>query len=133
SGNHRLVVTFAVPVTFTGANTSCGSVMTTSGNGTSQVTVDLTGVPNASRCSVTLNAVTDGPSAPGDASFPANFLEGDTTGNGAVNSSDLSQTQSQSGQGVGPSNSREHVTVNGSINSPHSRVVSSRSCNALPV
>jgi hypothetical protein len=132
SGNHQLVVTFAVPVTFTGANTSCGSVMTTSGNGTSVVTIDLTGVPNASRCSVTLNGVTDGPSTPGDASFPANFLEGDTTGNGAVNSSDISQTQSQSGQGVGAANFREDVTVNGLINSSDISVVQSRSGTALP-
>jgi len=132
SGNHQLVVTFAVPVTFAGASTSCGSVMTTSGNGTSAVTINLTGVPNASRCSVTLNGVTDGTSAPGDASVPANFLEGDTTGNGAVNSSDISQTQSQSGQGVGAGNFREDVTVNGLINSSDISVVQSRSGTALP-
>ena len=44
-------------------------------------------------------------------------LLGDTTGNGAVNSSDISQTQSQSGQAATASNFREDVTVNGLINS----------------
>jgi hypothetical protein len=131
SGNHQLVVTFAVPVTFTGASTSCGSVMSTS-TSANHVTINLTGVPNASRCAVILNGVTDGPSAPGDARVPANFLEGDTTANGAVNSSDISQTQSQSGQGVTSSNFREDVTVNGFINSSDIGVVQSRSGSALP-
>jgi hypothetical protein len=131
SGNHQLVVTFAVPVTFTGATTSCGSVMSTSTSG-NQVTVNLTGVPNASRCAVTLNGVTDGPSAPGDARVPANFLEGDTTGNGAVNSSDISQTQSQSGQPVTSSNFREDITVNGLINSSDIGAVQAKSGTALP-
>lgn len=132
SGNHQIVAKFAVPVTFTGASTTCGSVMGTSGNATTEVTIDLTGVPNASRCAVTLNGVTDGPSAPGDARFPANFLEGDTTANGAVNSSDISQTQSQSGQGIGSGNFREDVTVNGLINSSDISLVQSKSGTALP-
>ncbi|MDX6559502.1 MAG: large repetitive protein [Blastocatellia bacterium] len=131
SGNHQLVVTFAVPVTFTGVSTSCGSVMSTSTSG-DEVTINLTGVPNASRCSVVLNGVTDGPSAPGDARVPVNFLEGDTTANGAVNSSDISQTQSQSGQGVDSGNFREDVTVNGLINSSDISLVQSKSGTALP-
>jgi len=42
---------------------------------------------------------------------------GDTTGNGVVNSTDIAQTQSQSGQAVTSSNFREDVTVNGLIKS----------------
>jgi hypothetical protein len=79
-----------------------------------------------------LNGVTDGPSAAGDASVPVNFLEGDTTANGAVNSSDITQTQSQSGQGVTLSNFREDVTVNGLINSSDIGAVQSKSGTALP-
>ncbi|HEV3243551.1 MAG TPA: dockerin type I domain-containing protein [Chthoniobacterales bacterium] len=45
------------------------------------------------------------------------LLAGDTTGNGTVNSSDISQTQSQSGLPLTPDNFREDVTVNGAINS----------------
>ena len=59
-------------------------------------------------------------------------LEGDTTANRAVNSSDISQTQSQSGQSVTGSNFREDVTVNGLINSSDISLVQSRSGTALP-
>lgn len=59
-------------------------------------------------------------------------LEGDTTANKSVNSSDISKTQSQSGQPVTASNFREDVTVNGLINSSDISVVQSRSGTALP-
>jgi hypothetical protein len=59
-------------------------------------------------------------------------LLGDTTGNGAVNSSDIAQTQSQSGQPVTSFNFREDVTVNGLINSSDIALVQSKSGTALP-
>jgi hypothetical protein len=59
-------------------------------------------------------------------------LAGDTTGNGFVNSSDIAQTQSQSGQPVTSSNFREDVTVNGVINSSDIALVQSESGTALP-
>jgi hypothetical protein len=58
-------------------------------------------------------------------------LEGDTTANGKVNSSDISQTQSQSGQPVTAANFREDVTVNGLINSSDISMVQSRSGTGL--
>ena len=64
--------------------------------------------------------------------IPVGVLEGDTTANRAVNSSDISQTQSQSGQQVTNGNFREDVTVNGFINSSDISVVQSRSGTALP-
>ena len=131
NGNHEIVVTFAVPVTISGAETTCGTIAGTNPNG-NQVTIDLTGVPNASRCAVTINGVTDGTAIPGNARVPVNFLAGDTTGNGSVNSSDIAQTQSQSGQLVTLSNFREDVTVNGSINSSDIATVQSKSGTALP-
>jgi hypothetical protein len=58
----------------------------------------------------------------GDVASPQmGVLIGDTTGNGAVNSSDIAQTQSQSGQAVTSSNFREDVTANGAITAPTSR------------
>jgi len=131
NGDHQIVITFPVPVNFTDAQTSCGTVDSTSMSG-NDVTINLTGVPNASRCTVTLNGVTDGPSTPGAATVPVNFLLGDTTANGSVNSSDISQTQSQSGQPVSSSNFREDVTVNGQINSSDISLVQSKSGTALP-
>ena len=44
-------------------------------------------------------------------------LLGDTTGNGEVNSSDVSETKAQSGAVVSQANCRQDVTANGAINS----------------
>jgi hypothetical protein len=68
----------------------------------------------------------------GDVIVPMDVLIGDTTANRAVNSSDVAQTQSQSGQPVNSSNFREDVTVNGSINSSDIAFVQSKSGTALP-
>jgi len=59
-------------------------------------------------------------------------LVGDTTASGAVNSSDIAQTQSQSGQPVTSSNFREDVTVSGAINSSDIALVQSKSGTGLP-
>jgi hypothetical protein len=58
-------------------------------------------------------------------------LIGDTTGNAAINSSDIAQTQSQSGQPVTSLNFREDVTANGLINSSDIALVQSKSGTAL--
>jgi hypothetical protein len=59
-------------------------------------------------------------------------LIGDTTGNRTVNSSDIAQVQSQSGQTVTSANFRENVTVSGSINSSDIALVQSKSGTGLP-
>jgi hypothetical protein len=59
-------------------------------------------------------------------------LLGDTTANGFVNSADVSQTQSQSGQPVTGANFREDVTANGFINSADVSLVQSKSGTSLP-
>jgi hypothetical protein len=74
--------------------------------------------------------VSDGTST-GNVSLPVAVLEGDTTPNGHVNSTDISQTQSQSGQPVTGTNFREDVTVNGLINSSDISMVQSRSGTGL--
>ena len=131
NGNHQIVVTFAVPVTFSGATTSCGTVASTSTSG-NQVTINLTGVPNPARCSVTLNGVTDGSSPAGDATFPVNFLAGDTNADRFVDSADISQTKSQSGHAVTGTNFREDVNVDGFVDSADIAFVKSKSGTALP-
>jgi hypothetical protein len=68
----------------------------------------------------------------GNVSIPMGALAGDTTANGLVNSSDISQTQAQSGQPVGLNNFREDVTVNGLINSSDISFVQTRSGTGLP-
>ena len=135
SKNHKVVITFAVPVTVTSANMTPGAGGTGSASGFSvnntEVTVNLTNVSNPQTLSVNLVGVSGGGNS-GNVSVPMSVLEGDTTGNGAVNSSDISQTQSQSGQSVTLSNFREDVTANGLINSSDIADVQQHSGTALP-
>jgi hypothetical protein len=132
TNDYQVVVTFGGPVTVSNAEVTqgTGSVSSTSTNN-NQVFIDLTGVTNAQTIQITLFAVNDSTST-ADVSIPMSILIGDTTGNGAVNSSDIAQTQSQSGQPVSGSNFREDVTVNGLINSSDISLVQSRSGTALP-
>ena len=131
SGNHQLVVTFAAPISFTGVTTSCGSVSGTTNSG-NQLTINLTGVPNPSRCSVTIQGVTDGLSAARDIIIPANFLIGDTNADSFTDAVDVSQTASQSGHAVTNSNFREDVNVDGFIDAVDVSLVKSKSGSALP-
>jgi hypothetical protein len=140
NGDYQVVVTFAVPITSvssavavpaTGGTASVVGAPIVSGT---EVTINLTNVSNAQRLTINLIGVNDGANTT-NLSVPMAVLIGDTTGNGAVNSSDLSQTQSQSGQpvvsGMSP-NFREDVTVNGLINSSDISLVQSKSGTGLP-
>jgi hypothetical protein len=129
NGDHTVVVTFPGAVTVGSA--TCGGNAATATVNNSVVTVNCTGVPNAQLINITLSNVSDGTNI-GNVSIPMGVLAGDTTGNKAVNSSDIAQTQSQSGQSVTGSNFREDVTVNGLINSSDIAFVQAHSGTALP-
>lgn len=131
SGDHQVVVTFAAPVTLSSASVSSGrgSVASTTVSG-NQVFVNLTGVTNAQTIVITLSGVNDGTST-GSVSVPMSILAGDTNGDGSVNSADISQTKSQSGQSVTQSNFREDVTHDGSLNSADISLVKSKSGTGL--
>jgi hypothetical protein len=137
NGDFSLVFNFANPlasVTDAQVSGGTGSVSSKSiGSDPHQYIVNLTGVANAQRLTVTLTGVTD-TLANTTPTLPATVgvLLGDTTGNGAVNSSDIAQTQSQSGQAVSASNFREDVTANGQINSSDIALVQSKSGTGLP-
>jgi hypothetical protein len=136
SGNHQVVVTFAVPVTVTNATVTpgaggTGSVVGAPAVSGNQVTVNLTNVSNAQTLTVNLLGVNDGTNT-GNVVAPMAVLLGDTSANGLVNSTDVSQTQSQSGQPVTGSNFRTDVTVNGLINSTDVSTVQSKSGTGLP-
>ncbi|HST31833.1 MAG TPA: hypothetical protein VLK27_13455, partial [Chthoniobacterales bacterium] len=135
SGDHKVIVTFAVPVTVTNATVTPGaggtaSVSSFSINNT-QVTINLTNVSNAQTLTINLIGVVGGANS-GNVGIPMSVLAGDTTANGLVNSSDVAQTQSQSGQPVGLSNFREDVTVSGQINSSDIGFVQAHSGTGLP-
>ena len=130
AAGHTLVFTFTNTIV-------SGSAAVTSGVGSvsgaptfsgHNMTVNLTGVANAQKITVTLTNVTDAaarviPSV----SLSMNVLLGDTTGDRSVNSADIGQTKSQSGHVVTSSNFREDVTVDGSINSADIGLVKSKS------
>ena len=131
--DHQMVVTFANPVTV-------GSASVTSGTGSvvgspvvsgNVVTINLTGVTNAQTIMVTLSNVSDGVNT-GNVVVPMSVLLGDTSGNGAVTGTDVSQDKLQSGQPVTASNFREDVIVNGAINGTDVSAVKLKSGTALP-
>ena len=134
SGNHKLVFTFNSEVT-------SGNAAVTAGTGTAgsptflgtTMTVPLSGVSDLQKITLTLGGVTNsGGQVLPTTAVGMNVLLGDTTGSKAVNSSDISQTKSQSGQAVDTSNFRADVTVSGSINSSDISLVKSKSGTALP-
>ena len=131
--SYQIVFAFPSAVTFTSAAVSNGTgmVSSSSGSGTTTITVDLTGVTNAQRIMVTLQGASDGAST-GDVSVPMAVLVGDVTGNGSVNTTDVSQTKGQSGQAVANANFREDVIVNGSINASDVSSVKAQSGTSLP-
>jgi arylsulfate sulfotransferase len=137
AGNYQVVVTFATtPVSVTGASVTSDSGGTASVSGApaisgNDVTVNLTGVSNAQTLTVNLLGVSDGTNTD-DISVRVSILQGDTTGNGIVNSSDIVQVQSQSGQPITGANFREDVSANGQINSSDINLVQSQSGTALP-
>ena len=131
--NYELIATFLNAVTFTSADVTSGtgSVASTVGNGTTVVTIDLAGVANAQRITVTLFDVDNGKYT-ADVDLQMAVLTGDTNGDGLVDSSDIAQTKSQLGSAVTVSNFREDVTTNGFLNSGDIALVKSKSGTALP-
>jgi hypothetical protein len=130
--SHMLVFTFANNISVEGADVSSGtgSVSNYTAVG-KEVTVNLSSVTNEQAITVALRGVNDGTNT-SDVEVTMVVLLADTTANGAVNSSDIAQTQSQSGQLVTSSNFREDVTVNGEINSSDIALVQSKSGTGLP-
>ncbi len=130
TGNHTIVVSFPTPITTVTSATCAGNSATTSISG-SEVTVNCTGVPNGQVITVDLLGVNDG-TAVGDVSVPMAVLLGDTTADRSVNSADISQTKSQSGNAVTGFNFRQDVNVDGNLNSADIGLVKSKSGTALP-
>src|SRR5436853_6639798 len=132
TNDYQMIINFATSVTVGGASVTSGtgSVSSFSVSG-SQVTVNLTGVINVQRITVTLMNVNDGTHM-GDVPVSMGVLVGDVNGNAIVNASDVSLTKSQVGQTVSSSNFREDVNVNGTISSADVALVKSKVGTALP-
>jgi hypothetical protein len=126
-GSNLLSVAGATVTAGTG-NVSSAAI----GPNPNEYTVNLTGVTNAELLTVTLNSVADATGATGNFSATMAVLIGDTTADGFVNSTDIAQTKSQSGQMVSASNFRTDITADGNLNSTDIAVVKSKSGTALP-
>jgi hypothetical protein len=136
TGNHTLVFTFSSNITSGNATVTngVGSVSGTPSIAGNTMIVQLTGVANVQRLTVSLSNVTDtiGQVLP-TTSVTLGFLVGDTSGSGAVNTTDIGQTKAQSGQSVTASNFRMDVTASGaSISSSDVGLVKSAAGTQLP-
>jgi Dockerin type I domain len=132
TNDYQMIINFATSVTVGSASVTSGtgSVSSFSVSG-SQVTVNLTGVTNVQRITVTLMNVNDGTHM-GDVPVSMGVLVGDVNGNAVVNASDVSLTKSQVGVAVSGSNFREDVNANGVINSVDVAQVKADVGTALP-
>ena len=133
TNDYQVIFTFPSSVTFINAAVTAGvgSVSGSGGSGTNTVTVNLTGVTNAQRITVTLFSVNNGTST-GDVGAQIGVLTGDTNGDGSVSASDIGQTKAQSGQAVTAANFRTDVNTNGAISAADIGLVKSKSGTTLP-
>jgi len=128
-------VDYKILFSFVNNVTSCGSASTgslSSGPGSNQCTVDLTGVADQQYVTVALNNVLDSQTNTGTVSTTMGVLLGDVNANRLVNSTDTSLVQAQSGKPVTLSNFRMDVNANGLINSTDTSTVQSQSGHGLP-
>jgi len=138
NGDYTLIFTFANPLTSVdGASltSGAGSVANANidGSDAHNYIVNVTGVTNAQRIAVSLTDVADSAgNFSGTVSSEMGVLIGDTNSDGFVNSADIGQTKSQSGQPVTGANFREDMNGDGFLNSGDIGLVKSKSGTALP-
>ena len=130
---YQMIINFATSVTVGSAAVTSGTGMVSSfsGSGTPQITVNLTGVTDVQRITVTLHNVNDGTTT-GDVPVSMGVLVGDVNGSTGVNSTDVALTKSQVGQMVTGSNFREDVNASGTITATDVTIVKSDVGHALP-
>src|SRR5438445_3432479 len=130
---YQMIINFATSVTVGSASVTSGTGMVSSfsGSGTSQITVNLTGVTDVQRITVTLHNVNDGTTT-GDVPVSMGVLVGDVNGSTGVNATDVALTKSQVGQTVTGSNFRGDVNASGTITATDVTIVKSDVGHALP-
>ena len=130
---YQMIINFATNVTVGNAAVTSGTGMVSSfsGSGTSQITVNLTGVTNVQRITVTLMNVNDGTHT-GVVPVTMGVLIGDVNANATVNAADVAQTKGHLGQTVDTTNFRFDVNANGGINAADTAIVKQNSGTSLP-
>ena len=127
-----MVATFAVPITLTSATVSSGTggvaAALASGN---QVFVNLTGVADAQRITLTLVGVTDGTNRT-DVPVSMGVLLGDVNASGRVDAADVSLVRQQTLQPVTTSNFREDINASGRIDAADVSIARQQTLTSLP-
>ncbi len=134
-GNHTLEFTAS-------NNLVSGNASVTTGTGSvagspifagNTMTVNLTGVTDVQKITVTLSNVTDSfAQVLPDTDVSVNMLIGDTNGNKTVNAGDVAQTKGQSGAPVTAANFREDVNANGTVNAGDTAQVKANAGHSVP-
>ena len=134
-GRHTLVFTFVADVVSGSAAVTggVGSVLGSPSFAGRTMTVNLTGVADAQKITVTLRQVTtvDLEVLP-DLALNANLLLGDVNADRSVGLSDVSQTRAQIGVAVSAGNFRKDVKVDGTIDTADVGAVRAHVGNGLP-
>jgi Dockerin type I domain len=134
-GNHTLIITFSNTVVSGNAAVTSG-IGSVAGNPVfagNTMTVNLTGVTDVQKITVTLSNVTDSfAQVLPDTAVSVNMLIGDTNGNKSVNASDIGQTKGQSGAAVTSANFRTDVNANGSVSASDIAQVKANAGHTLP-
>ncbi|HYR23454.1 MAG TPA: dockerin type I domain-containing protein [Chthoniobacterales bacterium] len=131
NGDFQIIASFALPVTFSSATVSgTGSVSAALASG-NQVFVNLTGVTNAQRITLTLTGVNDG-SHTANVSIQMGVLLGDVDASGRVDSTDVFQVRQQSLQNANSSNFRTDVDESGRIDSTDVFMTRQQTLTSLP-
>jgi hypothetical protein len=133
TNDYQMIINFATTVTLQSASVTSGTGMVSSfsGSGTSQITVNLTGVTDQQRITMTLHNVNNG-NVTGDVPISMGVLVGDVNGDAVVNATDVALTKSQVGMAVSGSNFREDVNANGTISSTDVAIVKFDVGTSLP-
>ena len=124
AGTPQAAVTSGIGIIGSGGVSNGGAVVT-SGN---VVTIPLTNVADAQTLQVTLNDV----NGTSNVTIPMSVLAGDTTANGSVTASDISQTKLQAGQPVTGTNFRTDLNASGTINATDIGIVKANSGHSVP-
>jgi|GEM_PF-3508004 len=134
SDQHQVVLLFAVPVvSFNSAAVTAGTgnVSSTSGSGTSAITVNLSGVSNAQWITITLFGVNDGTNMT-DVSVNMGVLLADVDASGRVDSNDVFQVRQQTLQTITVSNFREDIDTSGRIDTNDVFIARQQTLTGLP-
>ncbi len=134
-GNHTIVVTLSNTLVSGNAAVTegTGSVAGAPSFNGNNMTINLTGVADQQKLTVTLSNVTDSssqvlPNTP----ISVNVLAGDTNGSKTVTSSDLGQTKGQAGIPVTTANFRSDANASGAINGTDVSMVKANSGHMVP-